>query len=221
MTPTEPAWPLESTTDDAPIAVRETLPIRRRSRRASSQTIGLVVAFAASVGFLVGVELEKGQAGTSAGTGATTGQFAAFAGARGAGTAASGATGTASGAAGATSAAAGGTTGKVTLVDGQTVYLTDSQGNAVKVITSPSTTITKPGAITDLKPGDTIIVRGQTGTDGTLTAVSVTDSGTTAASPGAAGRPTNSGTGGGTATTVPASPSAGGRTSRSTPATGG
>ncbi len=75
-------------------------------------------------------------------------------------------------------AGGGATVGQVKLIDGTNVYVTDTTGNTVKVATTGST-ISKsaPATVTDLAIGDTIIVRGATGSDGTVAATAITDSG--------------------------------------------
>ncbi|OXM71508.1 hypothetical protein [Amycolatopsis vastitatis] len=69
-----------------------------------------------------------------------------------------------------------GTTGTVDHVDGTTVYVKTAQGTDVKVSTSDSTTVgvTQPGKLSDLKPGATVVVQGQAGDDGTVTAQAIT-----------------------------------------------
>ena len=71
--------------------------------------------------------------------------------------------------------------GQVKRVDGLNIYLTDAQGNEVKVVTTSSSrfnTRTGPGSIQDVRPGDTVIVQGQKGEDGVVTATAVLNSGT-------------------------------------------
>jgi hypothetical protein len=69
-----------------------------------------------------------------------------------------------------------GTTGTVDHVDGTTVYVKTAQGADVKVSTSDSTTVgvTQQGKLSDLKPGATVVVQGQAGSDGTVTAQAIT-----------------------------------------------
>jgi len=71
-----------------------------------------------------------------------------------------------------------GTTGTVDRVDGTTVYVKTAQGTDVKVSTSDSTTVgvTQQGKLSDLKPGATVVVQGQAGEDGTVTAQAITQS---------------------------------------------
>ena len=65
------------------------------------------------------------------------------------------------------------------LVDGNNVYLTDSSGATIKVTLAPnaSVTVTKKGKLSDLTPGTAVVVVGKTGTDGTVTATTVTQGG--------------------------------------------
>jgi hypothetical protein len=72
--------------------------------------------------------------------------------------------------------ASAGTTGTVKLVDGTTVYLTTPNGQTLIVKTSPSTTVNvnQPGSLTDLTPGATVTIQGQTASDGSVNATSIT-----------------------------------------------
>jgi hypothetical protein len=162
---------------EEPLAVRPAVDSHRSRRRLSALRIGLLVALGVGAGFVVGVQLQKGQAPAAV---STASGGTGFAGRTGFGGAA-GATGaTGSRTAGGTAGAAGGgaTVGQVKLIDGTNVYVTDTSGNTVKVATTGST-ISKsaPATVTDLAIGDTVIVRGATGSDGTVTATAITDSG--------------------------------------------
>jgi hypothetical protein len=94
----------------------------------------------------------------------------------------------------------GTTAGTVKLVDGSTVYVTDASGTIVKVTTNADTKIriARDGKPADLKPGDTVVVRGEAGDDGTLAAATVTQGQTGAGFAGGTGGGT--GAGGGTGT---------------------
>ena len=120
-------------------------------------------------GFAGGLEVQKhwgstGTATTGAGLGATgfpqSGAGPGF----GNGQAASGGT------------AANTTSGTVKLVDGDTVYITTSDGRTITVKTSGSTTVqtTQGGSISDLATGSTVTVQGQTGSDGSISASTIT-----------------------------------------------
>jgi hypothetical protein len=134
----------------------------------------------------------------------TTGTGAAAAGATGAAAArraaAAGGFGGFGGAAGAAGAAGGGrTTGTVSDVEGSTVFLTDSSGNIVKINLAPATKITKTssGTAADIQLGQTLIVSGAKGTDGSTSASTITISpaGTGAGTGGTGGAGAPPGTG--------------------------
>ncbi|GGU05984.1 DUF5666 domain-containing protein [Streptomyces violascens] len=76
-------------------------------------------------------------------------------------------------------AAGGLTIGTVKLVDGSTIYVTDTQGNVVKVTTAGSTQVTesKSGKVSDLQPGQTVTVRGSQNASGDVAATTVTQGG--------------------------------------------
>ena len=128
-----------------------------RRRKLSWVTAVLALGAAAAIGFAVGVRVQKSQVTTTtaaagsrraaAGTGATTANPAA---------------------------GAGRTIGTVKLIDGTNLYITDTSGNVVKVSTTgASFTKTVSGAVTDVHPGDTVVVNGPAGADGTVAARSV------------------------------------------------
>ncbi|MEU9192233.1 DUF5666 domain-containing protein [Streptomyces hundungensis] len=77
-------------------------------------------------------------------------------------------------------AAAGGLTiGTVKLVDGSTLYVTDAQGNVVKVTTAGNTQVTeaRSGKVSDLQPGQTVTVRGSQNSSGDVAATTVAEGG--------------------------------------------
>ena len=151
---------------------------RRRAHPLTFVLAGLVIA---AVGFVVGVAVQKHEDNNSTAAATTTGARAnRFAGA--AATGGSTPAGAESGGAGQGRGAAGGgaVIGQVKLVDGKNIYVTDTQGNVVKVTTTPSSTLTKTAdaKVTDVAPGDTVVVRGTASADGSVvTATSVTDAG--------------------------------------------
>ncbi|MBM9509025.1 DUF5666 domain-containing protein [Actinacidiphila acididurans] len=112
--------------------------------------------------------------GGGAGAGGTTGAGAGTGAGPGAGF--GGGTGGAGGASGVTF-------GTVKLVDGSTLYVTDAQGNIVKVTTGGSTKVSesKDGKVTDLQPGQTVTVRGTPDSNGDIAATTVTEGGTQSA----------------------------------------
>jgi Cu/Ag efflux protein CusF len=69
-----------------------------------------------------------------------------------------------------------GTAGTIDRIDGTTVYVKTQNGEIVKVSTSDSTKvqITSDGKLSDLKAGEQVVVQGQPGSDGTVTAQTLT-----------------------------------------------
>ncbi len=129
-----------------------------------------------SAGFLVGVLVDKNQ-GSSSASSAGAGSFAALAQQFGGAFPGGGAIGNSGVPTGATSAA--GTTGQIKLIDGSNVYVVDSTGKTTKVSTTADSKISasQPSSLSALKTGDTVVVVGPTGSDGTVTATSITASG--------------------------------------------
>ncbi len=167
-----------------------------RRRRIGPLTSALILVLVAALGVYGGVRLQKDRAGTDT---TATSSLAALAsrfgatGTRGTGARAAGAGGFAgfggagTGGAGAATAGGNATFGTVKLVDGNTIYVSETDGSIVKVRTTPSgTTVTKSvsAKVGEIQPGETVVVRGTTGSDGTVAATSVTDSGVAAASSG-------------------------------------
>jgi hypothetical protein len=155
----------------------------QKTRVTTPVTRVLLVLIVLAVGFLGGALVDRSQRSSSSSTSAQS-LASAFRRAR---NGAGGATGT-SGASGAgglgalfggSGSGGGATIGTVKLVDGDNVYVQDTQGNVVKVKTGPSTqiTVSKPGTVAQLAPGSTVIVQGTTSSDGSsMTATSITPS---------------------------------------------
>jgi hypothetical protein len=161
-------------------------------------TMGLSACIVAAAAFAGGALVEKnhlrstpggtGRASAFAGAGGAartggTGGFGGFGGGTrtGAGTGTGTGTGAVPGAgAGAASGGTGGsgvTIGTVKLVDGSTLYVTDSSGNIVKVTTGASTKVTeaRTGKVGDLQPGQSVTVRGSQNSGGDIAATTVTE----------------------------------------------
>jgi hypothetical protein len=85
-------------------------------------------------------------------------------------------------------AGAGATTGTVKLVDGNNVYIATAQGTTIKITTTPQSqvSVSKQGTVADLAVGETIIVQGEAGADGTIAATTIRSG--TAGLGGGAGR---------------------------------
>ncbi|HEX5203285.1 MAG TPA: hypothetical protein VFW27_25425 [Actinoplanes sp.] len=83
---------------------------------------------------------------------------------------------TAAPAASASSAATAATTGTVKLVDGNTIYVQTPGGDIVTVRTDARTRIStaRAGKVSDVTAGQSVAVQGAAGSDGTVTATSVT-----------------------------------------------
>ena len=172
-----PAAVIEEDWDHEPVPVR---PVRRRL---GPITLLLVGALLATTAFAGGVMAEKSRVGTAANaTAALPSGATAAAGRFGAGTST-----------GPTGASGGATSGTVKLIDGTKIYITDSNGTIVKIATTPQSqiSITAPGSVTAIKPGDNLTVSGATGADGTITAANVRDSGSGATTAAGAKRGTN------------------------------
>jgi hypothetical protein len=148
----------------------EPLPKRPRRRLVTPISAALAGALVGALGFIGGVEVQKGQGNASNGSNASAG---AFAGARSGGAGGNaGAGGAPQFGAGPGGAGGGATIGSVANKKGSTLYVKDSDGNLVKVKTNSHSKInrtasTSAGAI---HPGDTVIVQGSTAKDGTVTA---------------------------------------------------
>jgi hypothetical protein len=147
------AWPEQST---------------KKGLRASWPIAVLVALLLIIGGVGLGAYLQRSHSTTST---AATGRagFAGFGGA-----AAGGAAGAAGGA-GAGAATSDVTSGTVTDIIGNTLYVTNSSGNLVKVTVSSTTTVDRNAASTlsGLKPGDSVTVQGPTAKNGSVTAASI------------------------------------------------
>ena len=169
-----------------------------------------LILFAVS-GFWGGAALQKHHDKSKATTTAASAFSALAAGRRAA--AAGGTTGTGTGTGGGggffgggTGGAGGGgggrTTGTVSDVEGSTVFVTDASGSIVKVNLAPTTKISKTtsGSASDIQLGDTVVVTGAKGTDGSTAAQTVTiaPAGTTLGGGGGTGAGGGGSFGGGT-----------------------
>jgi hypothetical protein len=129
-------------------------------------------------GFIAGVQVEKGETSSSS-SAPGAGRLAGLLGAGGGAAAASATAGNrGSGAAG----GAGATVGQVEYVSGSDLYVTNLEGNTVKVLTAGAQ-ITKQvnSSVKAVHPGDTVIVQGAGGSKGSVRATTVRDSGSSGA----------------------------------------
>jgi hypothetical protein len=164
-----PDHDLDDTYETEPLA----LPSRRRLPRA---TLALAVAVVGAGMFIGGAEAQKhwGSSSTSSSSGSNA--AASIFGAR-AGRGQTGTTrGTGQSGAGAQGGFGGGATiGTVSVIKGSTLYVTDASGNTVKVTTSAASSVSKTVSanVKAIHPGDTVVVRGTTGKDGSVAADSI------------------------------------------------
>jgi hypothetical protein len=174
MTQQEPdEWPQE----------HEELPRRPRRRllgtggRAGGNPIplGMLGVLLIACGFIGGVLVEKGEtsSGRSTGSGAATSLASRFRALRG-GTGVASA-GAGSGAAGSSTGFTRPTSGTVAYLAGRTLYVTNAEDNTVKVTTSAATSVTKTvnASIRGIHPGETVTVTGATGSNGAVSAESI------------------------------------------------
>jgi len=137
----------------------------------------LALVFVAA-GFCAGAVLEKNHAGSGGSVAGLAARFrSARTGGTGTGTTTTGTSGFGFGGGGFTSSSAA--TGTISVVDGDTLYILSAAGSLVKVTLTPSTTVTRNAQATaiDLRPGDTVVVQGTTGTNGDVAASSVAATG--------------------------------------------
>ena len=185
------------------------LPARPRRQLLSWWSAGLVALILGGIGFYVGIRVEKskfagggslaaaltartGAGAANTGAAASGGSFASRLGGSGGGLFG----GRGGGFAG-TSAGGNASVGTVSSVNRNTIYVTDTSGNTIAVKLSGATTVRKTENVSKAKifPGDTVVVSGVKGSNGTLSATTITDSGTRSGA--GAGTNASSGTGGG------------------------
>jgi hypothetical protein len=158
------------------LAEPEELPRRPRRRLfgtgANPIFLALLGALLIACGFIGGVLIEKGEtsSGSGAGTGAAASLASRFRALRG---------GTGSASAGAAAGSSAGftrpTAGTVAYLAGSTLYVLNSEGNTVKVTTSPATSVTKTvnASVKGIHPGETVTVTGSTGSNGAVSAETI------------------------------------------------
>lgn len=150
------------------------LPRRPRRRLLTPVPLALMAILLIACGFIGGVLVEKGQSnsGTSVGGGGLASRFAAL---RGGSSSTTGAR--AGGAASPFGGSGGGrpTAGQVAYRNGGTLYVTNSEGNTVKVKTSAGTTVTKTvgSSVKAIHPGETVTITGAAGSGGAISAESI------------------------------------------------
>jgi hypothetical protein len=180
------------------------LPPRPRRRLLSPLPLALLGVLLLACGFIAGVLIEKGQ--TASGTGGAPSAGASrFAGLRSSSRGSTGAGGAAFAGAptgGAVGGSGSATIGAVSFVEGKTLYVTDTEGNTVKVLAGAATiTKTVSSSAHGIHPGETVIVSGKAAASGTVTAESIRVGSSGAAGvgslPGGSGSSTGGGSSGG------------------------
>src|SRR5208282_6137281 len=68
------------------------------------------------------------------------------------------------------------TVGTVSYLEGSTLYVTNAEGNTVKVTTSAATGVTKnaKASVSQIHPGETVTIAGQSSSGGAISAESIT-----------------------------------------------
>jgi hypothetical protein len=133
--------------------------------------LALLAVLLTACGFIGGVLVEKGQgsSGSSASTGGLASRLAALRG----GATGGGARGSA--AASFLGSGARPTAGQVAYLHGGILYVTDAEGNTVKVTTSTATAVSKTvsSTVKDIHPGETVTVTGPRASNGAISAESI------------------------------------------------
>ncbi|MGD0455604.1 MAG: hypothetical protein ABSB69_18620 [Solirubrobacteraceae bacterium] len=154
---------------------------RRRLLGAGARAGGNPILFAllgvllAACGFIGGVLIEKGETSSSSSTGSAAAslasRFRALRGGTGTGTSSTSTGGSSSSAAG----FARPTAGTVAYLAGSTLYVTNAEGNTIKVTTSAGTSVTKTvkASVKGIHPGETVTITGATGSNGAVSAESI------------------------------------------------
>jgi hypothetical protein len=138
------------------------------ARRMGRARVALALLLVAAVAFLAGIRVDKWRNKPAGGLSSLAAAFAQARAGRGG-----------AGAGGAGTFGGGATLGQVRLVDGSTIYVTDGQGNILKVTTNAGSVFTKTSAASlgDIRPGDSVAVSGEQQRDGSMAASRVADSG--------------------------------------------
>lgn len=157
----------------------EALPRRPRRRLLTPLPLALAAVLLAALGFIGGVLVEKGQGSSpsSASAGAASGFASRLRAAAGTGAgrfAAGSSAGARAGSSGAGFARP--TVGTVAYLEGSTLYVTNSEGDTVKVTTTQATGVTKSvkSAVSGIHPGESVTIAGSSGANGSISAESIT-----------------------------------------------
>jgi hypothetical protein len=156
------------------------LPRRPRRRLVgvggNALALALLGVLLAACGFIGGVLIEKGETSSSSSGGSSASSLISrFRALRGGGTAASTLGAGSTAASGAGSGFARPTAGTVAYLTGHTLYVTNAEGNTIKVTTSAATSVTKTvkSSVKGIHPGETVTVTGEAGANGAVSAESI------------------------------------------------
>ncbi|WP_053175136.1 hypothetical protein [Nonomuraea sp. SBT364] len=146
--------------DDSPFRGEE--PAARPRQGASRLTLALVAGVVLVAGVLIGIQAQKalGTPATTAASPGTRGNVPQQGGGR-------------------QRMTGGGTVGTVEKVEKGKVYLRTMDGSTVTVTTTGATTVqvSRRGSVSDLEAGATVMVRGERGGDGSVSATAITQTG--------------------------------------------
>jgi hypothetical protein len=157
----------------------EELPRRPRRRLfgvgANPIFLGLLGVLLIAGGFIGGVLVEKGETSASSSTAGAAGLASRFAALRRGGAGAGAGSTSTGGSAGAGGGFTRPTAGTLAYLAGDTLYVLNSEGNTVRVTTSASTSVTKTvkSSVKGIHPGETVTVTGATGSNGAISAESI------------------------------------------------
>jgi hypothetical protein len=190
------------------------LPRRPRRRLLAPVPLALLAVLLIACGFIGGVLVQKGQGGTASSGGGASGFPAGLAALKGALPGAGAAGGKSSAASSAAKRGAGAfpglggagggvTTGEVAYVRGNTLYVTDRQGNTVKVSAAAGSKVTKTVSTkaSSIHPGATVVVLGSKAKNGSISASSISVSSAASGGAGSAGGLSSSSAGAGSGST--------------------
>lgn len=172
----------EPDTEEVWLQESDDLPPRRSRKLLTPIPVTLLMILLTACGFFAGVQVEKGHTSSSVGSGLPAGLSAL--GSRSGSSkssSSSGAPSTSAGFPGGSFASGGGrsgaglTTGEVSYVSGNTLYVNNSEGNTIKVKVPAGTKVSKTvsASVHGVHPGETVIVTGSEGKNGSITASSI------------------------------------------------
>jgi hypothetical protein len=170
--------------DREPAPEERALPPRRRRRLVTPASATLAAVLVGALGFIGGVEVQKGQADSGGATASGASAGAGRAGLAGGGGGAGAGGAARGGFAGGGGAQANATIGSVANKRGSTLYVKDSDGNTIRVRTTSHSKInrTATASVGAIHPGDSVVVQGTKSSSGTITATQINATSSSAAS---------------------------------------